>query len=81
MAVSTEKGGELIPFGILDAFPYVAQRILLKGDESTKVSIDFVGYPGLSLVRPTEEEELNFPSGMVDAFFWVSRVSICVLAN
>jgi len=79
LAVSPEQGGEPIPFGVLNAFPFVAQRLLLEGDKSTKVSIDFVGYPGLALVRPTEEEKLKgFPSGMIDAFFCVSRISICV---
>jgi len=77
LAVSPEQGGEPIPFGVLNAFHFVAQRLLLEGDKPTKVSIDFVGYPGLALVRPTEEEQLKgFPSGMIDAFFWVSRIWI-----
>jgi len=75
MAVPSDQGGEPVPFGILDAFPFVAQRLLLEGNPSRKVSIDFVAYPGLNLVRPTEEEKLKgFPSGMVDAFFWVGRI-------
>lgn len=73
MAVPSEQGGEPVPFGVLNAFPFVAQRLLLEGNPSRKVSIDFVAYPGLNLVRPTEEEKLKgFPSGMIDAFFWDS---------
>jgi hypothetical protein len=78
MAVSPEQGGEPIPFGILNAFPFVSQR-LLESNKPSKVSIDFVGYPGLTLVRPTEEEKLRGFSGMIDAFFWVTGISISVL--
>jgi len=75
MAIPSEQGGEPVPFGVLNGFPFVAQRLLLEGNESTKVFVDLVVYPGLNLVRPTEEEKLKgFPSGMIDAFFWVSRI-------
>jgi len=77
MAISSEQGGEPVPFGVLNAFPFVAQRLLLEGKKSTNVSLDFVVYPGLNLVRPSEEEKLKgFPSGMIDAFFWVSRILV-----
>lgn len=80
MAISSDQGGEPVPFGVLNAFPFVAQRLLLEENKCTKVSIDFVVYPGLNLVRPTEEEKLKgFPSGMIDAFFWVSRHYIFML--
>ncbi|CAA7268784.1 unnamed protein product [Cyclocybe aegerita] len=73
MAVSIEQGGELVPFGILDGFPFVAQRRLLQRDPPLQVAVDLVAYPGLNLVRPTEEEkEKGHPLGMVDAFFWKS---------
>jgi hypothetical protein len=82
MAVSSDQGGEPVPFGILNAFPFVAQRLLLEGNNCTKVSIDFVVYPGINLVRPTEEEKLKgFPSGMIDAFFWVSKASYFCACN
>lgn len=75
MAVPSEQGGEPVPLGVLNGFPFVAQRLLLEGNKYTKVCVDLVVYPGLNLVRPTEEEKSKgFPSGMIDAFFWVSRI-------
>ncbi|KAF8958107.1 hypothetical protein BDZ97DRAFT_1668898 [Flammula alnicola] len=73
MAISPEQGGEPVPFGVLDAFPFVAQRLLLKGEMPKKVDLEFIGYPGMNLVPPTEQEKVKgFPTGMADAFFWTS---------
>jgi len=76
MAVSVEQGGEIIPHGILDGYSYVAQRLLLQKIPRKKIELELVAYPGINLVPPTEEEKAKgHPSGMVDAFFWVSGES------
>ena len=72
MAVPAEVGGEPVPHGILDGYPFVAQRWLMER-QTKRVKIELVAYPGMTLVVPTEEEkEKGQPSGMAEAFFWVS---------
>ncbi|KAF9530561.1 hypothetical protein CPB83DRAFT_167322 [Crepidotus variabilis] len=71
MAVSPEQGGEPIPFGILEGYPYVAQRILL--ERNLAFDLELVAHPGINMVKPTEEEkEKGQPIGMEDLFFWKS---------
>ncbi|KAF8152922.1 SGNH hydrolase-type esterase domain-containing protein [Crassisporium funariophilum] len=73
-AAPVEEGGELVPFGVLQAFPLVAQRLLMEREPSTKVAIDQIAYPGWTLVSPTEQDkEMGSGStGMADAFFRVT---------
>ncbi|KDR77293.1 hypothetical protein GALMADRAFT_246637 [Galerina marginata CBS 339.88] len=75
MAVSVDQGGEPIPFGVLNTFPFVAQRILREDKGSgLECSVELVGYPGYNLVRPTEEEKekAGYCNGMAEGFFWDS---------
>lgn len=77
MAVSAEIGGEPVPHGILDGYAFVAQRWLMER-QTKRVNIELVAYPGMTLVIPTEEEkEKGQPTGMAEAFFWVSSTGIC----
>jgi len=65
-----DEGEGLVPFGILDIFPFVAQRRLLENESPQNVTIDLVAYPGYTLVPPTEGEiEDGYLSGMCNAFF------------
>ncbi|KAF8802036.1 hypothetical protein BYT27DRAFT_7197508 [Phlegmacium glaucopus] len=69
-AVPVEEGGEPVPFGVLDIFPFIAQRKLLEKQSPLNVAIDLVAYPGFTLVTPTEQEkEEGLPPGMNEAFF------------
>ena len=66
--------GESVPFGVLDIFPFVAQRQLLANESPRHIAIDLVAYPGFTLISPTDQERENgFPPGMYDAFFHVSH--------
>jgi len=50
--------------------------LLLQKIPRKKIELELVAYPGINLVPPTEEEKMKgHPSGMVDAFFWVSGES------
>lgn len=74
LAVPVEDGGESVPFGVLDIFPFVAQRQLLANESPQYIAIDLVAYPGFTLISPTDQERENgFPPGMYDAFFHVSH--------
>ncbi|CEL52650.1 hypothetical protein RSOLAG1IB_05855 [Rhizoctonia solani AG-1 IB] len=60
------------PRGCLDAFPYVAQR-LLSVDQSYNFDVDLVAYPGWALVSPTDEEQMEGnPLGMLKGYFQIS---------
>ncbi|KAG9119432.1 hypothetical protein FRC07_005546 [Ceratobasidium sp. 392] len=61
--------------GCLDAFPYVAQRVLAQGQPSKVGSIDLISYPGWALVAPDEQEKgWGNPLGMEDKFFHVRQL-------
>lgn len=78
--MDVEKGGEPLPFGCLNTFPFAAQRIL-RVDKKREIDVELIGYPGFSLVHPTEKEkEAGFPHGMQNAFFWV-KLNHLVLAK
>ena len=62
-----------MPFGVLDTFPFVAQRQLQEHVPPRNIAVDLVAYPGFALISPTDQEkEDGFPTGMNDAFFHVS---------
>ena len=76
MAVPAQMGGEPIPHGILDGYPFVAQRWLMER-QTKRVKFELVAYPGVNFVVPTQEEKKKGqPSGMAEAFFWVSATSM-----
>ncbi|KAF8902597.1 hypothetical protein CPB84DRAFT_1775764 [Gymnopilus junonius] len=74
LAVPVEEGGEPVPFGILNAFHSVAQRVLREDPSyDLKVDLELVAYPGYNLVHPTEGERGDgYRNGMEEAFFWDS---------
>lgn len=58
--------------GCLDAFPYVAQRVLSQRNPQRKVDVRIISYPGWTLVAPDEEERYEeAPPGMLEGFFQV----------
>jgi hypothetical protein len=70
LAVPVEEGGEPVPFGVLDVFPFIAQREL---ESPLNVAIDLVAYPGACLITPTDQERENgVREGMNEMFFDVS---------
>ncbi|KAG8681687.1 hypothetical protein FRC08_015481 [Ceratobasidium sp. 394] len=61
------------PNGCLDAFPYVAQRILAQQDPPKVFGADLISYPDWTLVTPNEQEkERRNPPGMEDKLLRVS---------
>ncbi|KAF9045612.1 hypothetical protein BJ165DRAFT_1478477 [Panaeolus papilionaceus] len=64
--------GEAVPFGVLDAFPFVAQRKLLQAAVPTRVEVKLCSYPGWLLVSPNADDiKDKFPAiGMSEGFFW-----------
>ena len=72
LAVPVEEGGEPVPFGVLDVFPFIAQRELLEKESPLNVAIDLVAYPAC-LITPTDQErEDGVRDGMNEIFFDVS---------
>jgi len=70
LAVPVEDGGEPVPFGVLDVFPFIALRELLEKESPLNVAIDLVAYPGACLITPTDQErEDGVREGMNDMFF------------
>ncbi|PPQ74394.1 hypothetical protein CVT26_000945 [Gymnopilus dilepis] len=73
LARPVEEGGEPVPYGILNGFPLVAQRLLREDPYNIRVDLELVAYPGYNLVHPTESEsEQGIRNGMEEAFFWDS---------
>lgn len=60
------------PRGCLDAFPYVAQRLLSQKNPLRETTADIVAYPGWTLIAPNEgEKSEGNPPGMLDGLFRV----------
>ena len=58
--------------GCLDAFPYVAERLLSQKNPEYKIKMNIVAYPGWTLVAPNKVERCEGnPPGMLDGFFQV----------
>ncbi|KAJ7148763.1 SGNH hydrolase-type esterase domain-containing protein [Mycena crocata] len=72
LALEPSDGGEAIPCGILDAFPFQTVSIL-REKYSYPLSVDVVAYPGVSLVSIAQQTDDDSGSrvlpGMVDRFF------------
>ncbi|KAJ3492420.1 hypothetical protein NLJ89_g11245 [Agrocybe chaxingu] len=66
MTVSIERG-KPVPFGILDGFPFIAQRRLLQRVPPLQVDVDLVAYPGVNLKSPWTKEA------------WIANISPTVI--
>ncbi|KAF4612861.1 hypothetical protein D9613_011150 [Agrocybe pediades] len=73
LAVPVNEGGEPLPFGTLNTFPFAAERILNENTTRTSIEMSMISYPGMCLVPPTKEEkEKGQRDGMLEVFFWDS---------
>ncbi|KAH7884999.1 SGNH hydrolase-type esterase domain-containing protein [Phlebopus sp. FC_14] len=64
-AIAPEDGGQPIPRGYCDAFPYIAMNLLRQ--RGHKAQVDTIAYPGVTLTK-TEDSSL----GMGEMFFQIS---------